>query len=583
MSRTELADVLLQLEGRGYPAYKEIRGAWQLGAGSLFVDHVQGDPFAAPSRLRFRLPLGAARVPEELLTSRTRRLALCDFLARAASHELAGGAEARSGSGRSGSVRVDAGGQEVLERSAVVLGDDFVELRLEVGLPARGRRILGRAAGELLTRTASQGATRALQRAHAEPAEALRFVDCIDNQEAVRGLLPGLGLIAFVANGSHLARESGASDRPLTGPETVAFRSPASLEVEVPLPNPDPQTGRRELVGMGVPRGVTLIVGGGYHGKSTLLRAIERGVYPHVPGDGREGVVSDPSLVKIRAEDGRRVAAVDIHGFVGRLPGGRDTHCFTSEDASGSTSQAAGIVEAIEAGASGLLLDEDTCASNFMVRDARMQALVAREHEPITPFIDRVRELHETLGISSLLVVGGSGDYFDVADRVIAMRDYTAFEVSAEAQQVAAEIGTQRVREVREALLPGAPRVPDASSLDASRGRRSVRLDVPERDLVLYGEQRLELRGLEQLVDHSQTRAIARAVHLASQQIMSSQTSLDETLDLLDALLEREGLDALAPAGATDGRHPGNLARPRRFEIAGALNRLRGVRWRSAR
>jgi predicted ABC-class ATPase len=330
---------------------------------------------------------------------------------------------------------------------------------------------------------------------------------------------------------------------------------------------------------MGVRRGITLIVGGGYHGKSTLLRALERGVYPHVPGDGRETVVSLPRLVKIRAEDGRRVEQVDIRDFIRELPGGRRTDAFSSEDASGSTSQAANIVEAVEAGASGLLLDEDTSATNFMVRDARMQALVHAEHEPITPFLDRVRELYDSAGISTVLVMGGCGDYFDVADTVVRMREFTPEDATAEAKRIAAEIGSSRVPECPAPLRTACARVPLRESFDASRGRRDVKIDARSSDEIVYGREPIDLRGLEQLVDASQTRAIGHAIHAATERFIDGERSLAEVLDDVEAWLDREGLDVLDPFHRP-GQHPGDYARPRRFEIAGAMNRLRTLRVR---
>ena len=180
-----------------------------------------------------------------------------------------------------------------------------------------------------------------------------------------------------------LPRRSGVDDRPLEGGGVVPFRSPESLRVVLQAPNAG------SVPGMGVPVGVTLVVGGGFHGKSTLLRALEAGVYNHRPGDGRERVVSDPDTVKVRAEDGRAVAGVDISAFIDGLPLGQDTHHFTTPNASGSTSQAATIVEALESGAHALLVDEDTSATNFMLRDRRMQSLVPKDAEPITPFQPR--------------------------------------------------------------------------------------------------------------------------------------------------------------------------------------------------
>jgi predicted ABC-class ATPase len=475
-------------------------------------------------------------------------------------------------------VRIDAGGQEVLERSAVRVDDAVLEARIEVGLPAAGRRILGREAVRILCEAIPRQVAEALHASEAHLDAARAFVECVENQEHVRERLAAMGLVAFVGNGALLPRKSGASDRPLSSDAAVPFASPPSLEVAITVPHPrDADAETRTWRGMGVPEGVTLVVGGGYHGKTTLLRALERCVHPHVPGDGRERVVSRPDLVKIRAEDGRAVCGVDIHPFIDRLPAGRDTRRFSSEDASGSTSQAANIVEALEAGSKGLLLDEDTSATNFMVRDARMQALVHREHEPITPFVDRVAELWSELGVSTVLVMGGSGDYFDVADRVIALRDFVPHDVTDEARAIAATLPTSRRREPSEPLRPVHPRAPRPESLDASRGRRAVKIDARGRDLVRYGTDEIDLRAVEQILDASQTRAIGLALHRAAEQWMDGWRTVPEILDALDELLDREGLDALDPFGRR-GEHPGALARPRRFEIAAALGRLRSLR-----
>jgi predicted ABC-class ATPase len=364
----------------------------------------------------------------------------------------------------------------------------------------------------------------------------------------------------------------------------VPFRSPDSLRVELPLCNPvDTPEGPRETVsGMGVPRGVTLIVGGGYHGKSTLLQALERAVHPHVPGDGREWVVSDRALAKVRAEDGRRVEQVDISAFIDNLPQGRSTTAFSSDDASGSTSQAANIVEAVEAGASGLLLDEDTSATNFMVRDARMQALVHKEHEPITPFVERVRELYERLGVSTVLVMGGCGDYFEAADTVVTMREFQPSETTEEARRVAAEHPSGRRVEAAEPLASVTERVPQAQSFDASRGRREVKIDAKGRDLVLFGSDPIDLRCVEQLVEVSQTRAVGHAIHLAASRFMDGEATLREVIEQLEALFDAEGLDALDPFHRP-GHHPGNFARPRGLEVAAGINRLRTLRMRQRR
>jgi len=575
----DLRRTLSRIDGRGYKAYRELRGAFDFGPLALHVDHVQGDPFAAPSKLRIRVAQADARLPESLFRTPVRRTALADYLARRVDSAIGRSAPGRRGSGKSGLISVDAGGQQVLERTAVRLDAGWVEVRLDVGLPAAGRRVLGREAADMLCRELPEIARRSLFWSELPRDDATRFVEIVENQEHIRDQLGGLGLVAFVGDGAVLPRESGASDRPLRGDEAVPFRSPESLRVRLHLANPlpGPDGPLEEIAGMGIREGVTLIVGGGYHGKSTLLRALERAVYPHVPGDGREWVVSRSDLVKIRAEDGRRVEQVDISAFIRNLPQGRNTQAFSSEDASGSTSQASNILEAIEAGAMGLLLDEDTSATNFMVRDARMQALVSRQHEPITPFLERVRELHDSLGVSTVLVMGGCGDYFDAADCVIMLRDFQPREATGEAHAIAAKTPTGRRVEAGSALSGVTQRIPLPGSFDASRGRREVKIEARELDRIRFGSDDIDLRHVEQLVDRSQTRAVGFAIHLAAQRFMDGEATLRQVLDHLEELFDREGLDGLDPFHRP-GQHPGNFARPRRFEIAAAINRLRSLR-----
>ena len=574
----ELRRRLRRIDGRGYKAYKEIRGSYEIGDLELHVDHVQGDPFAAPSLVRARFAQKWASIPLELFAGPVRRIALTDFLAREVAASIHRRGQRQRGSGKSGLISIDAGGQEVLERTAVVIDQERVEARLQIGLPAAGRRVLGGEAEALLCDELPRIAEEGLLWERLPRDRATRFVLGAENQERIREQLAPRGLVAFVADGSVLPRESGASDQPM-GERAVRLRAPETLRVSFELANPidsrDPES--HQVSGLGIPQGVTLIVGGGYHGKSTLLRALERSVHPHVPDDGRELVVTESGAVKIRAEDGRRVEACDISSFIDDLPQGRSTERFASDDASGSTSQAANIVEALELGATTLLLDEDTSATNFMVRDARMQSLVHRDHEPITPFVDRVRELHQRLGISTVLVMGGCGDYFDVADTVIEMREYLPIDVTAKAKSVAASQPTRRQVEVRRPLAAVAGRVPIAKSLDPSRGRREVKIDAKGIDLLFFGSERIDLRGLEQLVDLSQTRAVGYAIELARERFMREGSTLAQVMDAVERTLDEEGLEVLDPFRRGE-RHPGNFARPRRFEIGATLNRLRTLR-----
>jgi predicted ABC-class ATPase len=575
----DLRRTLARIDGRGYKAYKDIQGVYQFERFTLYVDHVQGDPFASPSKVRVRVFQQAAQLPAALFGNEVRRIALEDFLARQVRRAIKTAARGSRGTGKSGLITIDAGQQEVLQRTAVVVTAEWVEARLQVGLPAAGRRVLARHAESMLCRELPQIVDDGLVWPNLSQQTGQAFVECVENQEYIRGELEGKGLVAFVADGSILPRESGASDRPLTQGQVVPFASPESLRVTFEPPNPiqTPDGPKTSICGAGIPRGVTLIVGGGYHGKSTLLKAMERGVYAHVPGDGREYVVTHRDTVKIRAEDGRRVERVDISPFIAELPYGRSTTAFCTDDASGSTSQAANILEAVEAGATALLLDEDTSATNFMVRDARMQELVRKEHEPITPFLDRVRELYERAGVSTVLVMGGCGDYFDVADTVIMMRDYLPVDATREARQIACDHASGRRVETTSPMTSVRPRVPLAESFDPSRGRRDVKIDAKAVDLIVFGSDPIDLRGIEQLVDLSQTRAVGYAVHLAATRFMDGKATLREVTEAVERLLGSKGLECLAPFRRGD-EHPGNFARPRRHEIAAAINRLRTVR-----
>ena len=424
--RHSLNSTLLKLDNASYKAYKDLKGSYRFENFTLIVDYVQGDPFASPSQLRVVIPQTVANFPAQLYQSKSREIALRDYLAR----QFAGAAELKShrGTGKSGLIAIAHLGQEVLQRTAVFINTQELEIRFIVGLPARGRRILGRQAAQMLCKDLPDIIAALLYRS-LDPLAIQQHVETIEDADWLRRQLEKNKLVAFIANGAILPRRSGIDPRPLLN--AVPFQSPSSLQVEFNCPN------RGTIAGMGIPIGISVIVGGGYHGKSTLLKAIELGVYNHLPGDGREYVVANPLGVKIRAEDGRAIAGVDISPFINHLPQGRSTTKFSTTNASGSTSQAANIIEALEAGIELLLIDEDTSATNFTIRDRRMQALITKDKEPITPFIDKVRQLYTDYGVSTILVMGGSGDYFDVADRVIAMENYLPQEVTAQAKAIA--------------------------------------------------------------------------------------------------------------------------------------------------
>ena len=233
------------------------------------------------------------------------------------------------------------------------------------------------------------------------------------NQQSIRKYMKENKLCAFVADGSILPRRSG-SDDPMM--EALPFESPVSLRVSI-------QTESNEVItGMAIKEGITVITGGGYSGKSTLLNAIELGIYNHIPGDGREYVLSEWSALKTNAEDGRPVENINLAPFFHWLNGETQLNHFSTRHASGSVSQAANIVEAICCDVKLLLIDEDKSATNFMIRDKMMRNIVP--DEPIIPFTDRIAELYQDCGVSIILVIGGSGEYLAYADTVIRMKEF---------------------------------------------------------------------------------------------------------------------------------------------------------------
>lgn len=550
----DLKEILRRIEGRPYPAYKDTRGTYAFGPFLLSIDHVQGDPFAAPSDVSVLVK--DPGFPAEILRTRQTRIAAEDRILRFFGQALHRQSRPGKGSGKSGKLSVTRPGQEILERTSCHLYEDgSVRVRFNIGFPANGRRILARELERILFVTLPTVVNESLIYKNYTPKmkeELQETWQLAMDQTAIRDQLKVLDLAAFVADGSILPRESGVSQKPMQ--EAVAFAAPESLAVEVETPF------RGRIRGLGIRKGVTLIAGGGYHGKSTLLEALERGVYDHIAGDGRELVITDETAVKSRAEDGRSVQDVNISGFITNLPNGKDTVAFSTEDASGSTSQAAGLAEAIEAGTKTLLMDEDTSAANFMIRDNLMQEVVHGDQEPIIPFMDRVRELYEKDGISTILVAGSSGAFFSKADTVIQMDQYVPLDITEKAKN-AAKAYVFREKENLQPFDCRSVRIPH-------RVKESERSKVRSRgmDTISVDRQDIDMRYVEQLVDPEQLAAIGQLLKLANREIVDDSRTLTEVLDVLEDRMN---------AGALDETVRGHGARPRKQEILAAFNRQR--------
>ncbi len=585
----ELTSHLHAIDGRSYAAYKAIVGRYRSPLGwVLYIDRIQPDPYAPPTAIRVVLPLaltgadarltGAnetlteANEPltganEHLTASPTRAVALRDYLARTLRELLKGQA-----------ISIAPAGQEILERSSVNLHetwqDDFstpafntpgpyLELRLRWSLPAFGREIAGRQAARNLNLDLARAIASLDLRESELGAEAWKHCQVAEDHAALQEILVERGWVAFLADGANLARRSGVSQLPLEG--GVPLTAPETLAQTVQLPHAG------VVRGTAIPAGVTAIAGGGYHGKSTLLNAIARGIYPHIPGDGRELVATVPEAMAVRAADGRAVTGVDLRPFISHLPGrDADPAQFTTANASGSTSQAASIMESLELwgqpAQAALLLDEDTCATNLLIRDQRMRALVSSEREPITPLVDRIRALHRERGISTLIVMGGSGDYLDVADQVLIMDSYRLVDATAQARQVC-DSQPRMDTSLPDFPLPAQrlPQRPEAKRRGPSRTRA-----LGTQRLVLDRHE-VDVADVSGLVDEGQALAVAWALRALLERHFDGRTSLPQALAQVAKRLDDVGLDALGEA------HPAFLVRPRLVDVGAAVNRLRSL------
>ncbi len=563
---TELKQDLRRIDHKGYPAYKQLKGMYRFPGYVLGIDKVQGDPFAAPSKVSIHIEGKQAGFPRGLYVLPCQKTALEDVLLREFGRQLKNVSFQAKGSGKSGLMAVSHPGQEVLERSGCQIDavSGGIIIRMEIGFPANGRSINAGELEKILFDFLPKCVAKSLYYRALDADRLKNTAELAEDQQAVRGLLEEKGLVAFVANGAVLPRESGVSERPMKG--AVPFQSPETLEVELELPN------RGGIRGMGIPRGVTLIVGGGYHGKSTLLKALELGVYNHIAGDGREFVITDDTAVKLRAEDGRSVKNVDISMFIRNLPNGRDTEKFCTEDASGSTSQAAVVIEAMEAGSRAFLIDEDTSATNFMIRDELMQRVVHREEEPITPYIDRVRELYEEYGISTVLVAGSSGSYFHKSDLILQMKRYVPADITEFAREEAKAFPMpDGVEEELPNVKPCFNRCfrPNRKL----KGSDRIKMKTLGMDGISIDRETIDLRYLEQLADSEQLSMLAQIVKYIELQVLDGKKDLIQVVDQICEKLEKESFAGIC---GEKNISPG-LARPRRQEIFACLNRFRGI------
>lgn len=575
----ELRQQLCSINRKSYPAYKGLKGLYHFGNYILSIDHVQGDPFASPSHVSIQISHRDTGFPVEYYKDTLTGTTLCDYLTRQFEKQVSQYSFRAKGSGKSGLLTASHCGQEILSRTACEITEKGITARFFVGFPANGRTINATELEKILFDFLPVCIQKSFFYSSLNAKELQNYIELAEDQEFIRQTLPAKNLCAFIADGSILPRESGISSRPMKA--SIPFTSPDSLRISINLPH------KGKITGMGIPKGITLIVGGGYHGKSTLLNALELGVYNHIPGDGREYVITDATAVKLRSEDGRFIKDVDISMFINDLPNKKDTRCFSTLDASGSTSQAAGIVESMEAGSHLFLLDEDTSATNFMVRDAFMQQVIQREKEPITPFLERAEDLYKKAGISTILVAGSSGAFFHIADTIIQMDNYVPKDITASVKKLCSQYPLPAVS-VTDFQLPHSHRImsrPAESSKHLRHNSRGNHSDSgaakPERlktrisgtDGFSLGRQEIDLRYTEQLIDAEQTAALGLLLKYAVEHLADGRRTLPEIVQFLWKNLSLHGLSFFTE----NQKISCGYATPRIQEIYACLNRYRGL------
>ena len=400
------------LNGKNYGLYKSLADKpWDFGDFALEFLHVQGDPYAPASRVVIKANLSMLGYAGEWGGSFERRLALSDFLHRKLSRLVK-----ERYPDKDAAIVFDTAGPEMLVRNSLWIDNGELRACLQVRLPGDGRKIQAEVAAEILTMVLPDLVSAGLYYSKSDEAALQEHFRVLAERKEILAQLESCGLCAFVPDGAVLPRASGLSELPLEG--AVPFTAPEQMAVTLNVCG-------REIRGMGIPKGITVITGGAFHGKSTLLQALTRAVYPHIPGDGREGIVIDESALRVGVEDGRSVRGTDLSQFVRDLPGGVSTKNFNTLSASGSTSEAANLLEAMEAGSRAFLIDEDSSAVNFLIRDVRVRKLLGDDREPLIPLTDRIREI-SAQGYSFILVAGACGDYLDLADNIVIMANYKA-------------------------------------------------------------------------------------------------------------------------------------------------------------
>ncbi|MGL4563237.1 MAG: P-loop domain-containing protein [Brevinema sp.] len=539
-----LKSKLMRLNKCKYNLYYSLLGEYQFDDFVLRVDDVQADPFAPPSKATIIVPLSKTNFSKHLISNPIREYAFCDALGRIFAKNIRTFIKEDKGSGNGGICIIRYGRQKVIESNAVIINNDAIELKILIGLPGFGRSIAGKEAQEFLLNEIPQLVYESVINTKQHTQYLEEFVTVVERQQWLREECRQKNLVAFVANGSILARASSIDDKPMSHQKAKAFESPKEFLTTMTLPD------GFSLRGMGIPKGITLIAGGGFHGKSTLLSALSHTIYNHIPGDGREYCVTDETAVFLRSEDGRPVTGVDISPFIHHLPDYKSSNYFQTENASGSTSQAANLVESLEMGARLLLIDEDVSATNFLIRDARMRLLIPDIKETITPLIAHMKNIKDQ-GTSLIMVTGALGDFISIADRVIIAENYHYHDATDQAKKIIASSPVKPISAHK--FNFSSKRVIKTTNI-SYLGKKGKAVIDGEMNLVKFGRDVIDLSAWEHLYDQSQFGTIAAILAYAKQKNYFNQTP-EKIWQCVQRDIDKIGWDMLSDIGF-DHRSP---------------------------
>ncbi|MGL4676283.1 MAG: P-loop domain-containing protein [Brevinema sp.] len=520
-----------------YPLYQGLLGEYNFGDFIMVVDYVQADPFAPPSKITLKIPFEKTHFDLWFIDTPVRCYSFCDILGRILAAQIRSLTKDDKGSGNGGFCGIRYGAQKVIESNAIIVKDQHIECRILAGLPGFGRTIAGIEAQEFLLQEIPKVVRQSFfDKAH--HVEIKKFVCLTEQQHYLREECRKRGIVSFIANGSILARASAVSDKPMSHQKAIVFQSPKELETTITLPD------GLVLSGMAIPKGITLIAGGGFHGKSTLLSAVSHAIYNHIPNDGREYCITDDSAVFLRAEEGRFIEGLNISPFIHNLPGYKSSHFFQSENASGSSSQAANLIEACEMGSKLLLIDEDVSATNFLIRDTRMRALVADYKETITPLIAHINNLKKH-NISLIMVTGALGDFMHVADRVIVADNYQYYDKTEDARNVMHQYPLQEIP--AQNIFFQENRIIDQESIDYL-GKKGAAMIGGEQAKVFLGRETIDLSAWNHLYDVSQYGTLAAVLAYAKEKHYFDQ-SPQQVWKNIERDLKQQGWDLLSYVG----------------------------------